>query len=164
MTDPRTAQRQAADPQASIFVTANAGSGKTTTLVDRVARLLLGGALPEAILCVTYTKAAAAEMQRRLFQRLGDWSVMQDTDLRRQLAALQGLEEDVFAPAQLSAARALFARALETPGGLKIQTIHAFCEKLLEALPDRGRGLPRLQGDGRPRRRRDRRGGARTGG
>ena len=135
MSDPRLAQRQAADPKASIFVTANAGSGKTTTLVDRVARLLLGGTQPEAILCVTYTKAAAAEMQRRLFQRLGDWSVMQDEDLRRQLAALQGMEEDDFTPAQLSAARALFARALETPGGLKIQTIHAFCEKLLKRFP-----------------------------
>ncbi|MGZ3400733.1 MAG: double-strand break repair helicase AddA [Caulobacteraceae bacterium] len=135
MADPRHAQRQAADPKASIFVTANAGSGKTTTLVDRVARLLLGGSTPEAILCVTYTKAAAAEMQRRLFQRLGDWSVMQDEDLRRQLAALQGMDEDVFAPPDLSAARALFARALETPGWLKIQTIHAFCEKLLKRFP-----------------------------
>ena len=135
MSDPRQAQRLAADPKASIFVTANAGSGKTTTLVDRVARLLLGGAQPEAILCVTYTKAAAAEMQRRLFQRLGDWSVMQDEDLRRQMAALQGSQEDDFAPADLSAARALFARALETPGGLKIQTIHAFCEKLLKRFP-----------------------------
>jgi ATP-dependent helicase/nuclease subunit A len=135
MSDPRLAQRLAADPKASIFVTANAGSGKTTTLVDRVARLLLGGAQPEAILCVTYTKAAAAEMQRRLFQRLGDWSVMQDVDLKRQLALLQGVEEDDFAPTDLSAARALFARALETPGGLKIQTIHAFCEKLLKRFP-----------------------------
>jgi ATP-dependent helicase/nuclease subunit A len=135
VADPRHAQRQAADPKASIFVTANAGSGKTTTLVDRVARLLLGHAQPEAILCVTYTKAAAAEMQRRLFQRLGDWSVMQDEDLRRHLASLQGVDEDVFTSAELSAARALFARALETPGGLKIQTIHAFCEKLLKRFP-----------------------------
>jgi ATP-dependent helicase/nuclease subunit A len=134
-TDPRWAQRQAADPKASIFVTANAGSGKTTTLVDRVARLLLGGAQPEAILCVTYTKAAAAEMQRRLFQRLGDWSVMADEDLRRQLGLLQGVDEGAFSRAELSTARALFARALETPGGLKIQTIHAFCEKLLKRFP-----------------------------
>ncbi len=80
--DPQHDQRRASDPEASIFVTANAGSGKTTTLVDRVARLLLGGAQPEAILCVTYTKAAAAEMQRRLFDRLGKWSVMEDVDLR----------------------------------------------------------------------------------
>jgi ATP-dependent helicase/nuclease subunit A len=135
MSDPRLAQRLAADPKASIFVTANAGSGKTTTLVDRVARLLLGGAQPEAILCVTYTKAAAAEMQRRLFQRLGDWSVMEDEDLRLDLARLQGVGDDAFSTADLSAARALFARALETPGGLKIQTIHAFCEKLLKRFP-----------------------------
>ena len=71
-TDP---QRVAADPELSAFVTANAGSGKTKTLIDRVARLLLAGAAPETILCVTYTKAAAAEMQRRLFDRLGQWSV-----------------------------------------------------------------------------------------
>ena len=135
MNDPRTAQRLAADPRASVFVTANAGSGKTTTLVDRVARLLLGGAQPEAILCVTYTKAAAAEMQRRLFDRLGNWAVMEDDDLRERLSELQGFGRDDFSPADLSAARALFARALETPGGLKIQTIHAFCEKLLKRFP-----------------------------
>ena len=135
MTDPRTAQRQAADPGASIFVTANAGSGKTTTLVDRVARLLLDGAEPEAVLCVTYTKAAAAEMQRRLFQRLGDWSVMEDQPLRERLGELQDRAVEDFSPRELSEARALFARALEAPGGLKIQTIHAFCEKLLKRFP-----------------------------
>ena len=128
-------QQRASDPAASIFVTANAGSGKTTTLVDRVARLLLGGAQPAAILCVTYTKAAAAEMQRRLFERLGAWSVMEDGALRGQLAQLQGREAAGFTRAELSDARALFARALETPGGLKIQTIHAFCEKLLKRFP-----------------------------
>ena len=112
-----------------MFVTANAGSGKTSTLVKRVARLLLRGAAPEAILCVTYTKAAAAEMQRRLFDELGRWAVMDDTPLAETLARLDEAAED------LSAARALFARALETPGGLKIQTIHAFCEKLLRRFP-----------------------------
>ena len=74
-------QTVAADPGVSAFVTANAGSGKTKTLVDRVARLLLHGARPEAILCVTYTKAAAAEMQRRLFDELGGWAVMADAPL-----------------------------------------------------------------------------------
>ncbi len=69
---------------------------------------------------MTYTKAAAAEMQRRLFDALGGWSVMEDGELRRRLAELQGREEDAFTPADLSTARALFARALETPGGLKI--------------------------------------------
>ncbi|MDR3507786.1 MAG: double-strand break repair helicase AddA [Caulobacteraceae bacterium] len=119
----------ASDPTASVFVTANAGSGKTSTLVKRVARLLLRGAAPETILCVTYTKAAAAEMQRRLFDELGDWAVMEDHVLA---AKLGDLDES---PDNLSDARALFARALETPGGLKIQTIHAFCEKLLRRFP-----------------------------
>ena len=123
-------QQRAADPDLSAFVTANAGSGKTKTLIDRVARLLLADVKPEAILCVTYTKAAAAEMQRRLFGLLGDWSVLPDAELARELAALQDR------PVQdLSNARSLFAKALETPGGLKIQTIHAFCEKLLRRFP-----------------------------
>ena len=128
-------QRVAADPAISAFVTANAGSGKTKTLIDRVARLLLAGSTPEAILCVTYTKAAAAEMQRRLFERLGGWSVTADGPLRAELSKLVGAPETDFDAAELSKARALFARALETPGGLKIQTIHAFCEKLLRRFP-----------------------------
>ena len=126
-------QRVAADPAISAFVTANAGSGKTKTLIDRVARLLLAGVDPEKVLCVTYTKAAAAEMQRRLFGRLGDWSVMADADLTERLTELEGSSD--FDGRRLSEARALFARALETPGGLKIQTIHAFCEKLLRRFP-----------------------------
>ena len=126
----RSPQIVASDPEVSAFVTANAGSGKTRTLVDRVARLLLRGVRPEAILCVTYTKAAAAEMQRRLFDRLGEWAVMADDEaLTRALAEIGEL------PGDLGKARALFARALETPGGLKIQTIHAFCEKLLRRFP-----------------------------
>ncbi|MFZ5729552.1 MAG: double-strand break repair helicase AddA [Pseudomonadota bacterium] len=128
-------QRTAADPKLSAFVTANAGSGKTKTLIDRVARLLLSGAAPAAILCVTYTKAAAAEMQRRLFDLLGGWSVCDDAALRAALAKLEGRPAESYDRAELSAARALFARALETPGGLKIQTIHAFCEKLLRRFP-----------------------------
>ena len=128
-------QRAAADPEVSACVTANAGSGKTKTLIDRVARLLLAGASPEAILCVTYTKAAAAEMQRRLFSRLGGWSVMDDAALADELSKLEGRRRDLYDARRLSAARALFARALETPGGLKIQTIHAFCEKLLRRFP-----------------------------
>ena len=119
----------AAEPGASAFVTANAGSGKTRTLVDRVARLLLGGAHPETILCVTYTKAAAAEMQRRLFETLGGWAVMPDAPLAQELARIGE------ATPSLARARRLFALALETPGGLKIQTIHAFCEKLLHRFP-----------------------------
>ncbi|WP_454718352.1 double-strand break repair helicase AddA [Caulobacter segnis] len=128
-------QRIAADPAISAFVTANAGSGKTKTLIDRVARLLLAKVMPEAILCVTYTKAAAAEMQRRLFERLGKWSVTSDADLRAELVKLVGEPEATYDAKRLSEARALFAQALETPGGLKIQTIHAFCEKLLRRFP-----------------------------
>ena len=119
----------ASDPEVSAFVTANAGSGKTRTLVDRVARLLLRGARPEAIACITYTKAAAAEMQRRLFETLGGWAVTPDEALAAELARIDEKADD------LPKARALFARALETPGGLKIQTIHAFCEKLLKRFP-----------------------------
>ncbi len=129
------AQRLAADPGLSAFVSANAGSGKTKTLIDRVARLLLVGARPETILCVTYTKAAAAEMQRRLFSLLGDWSIWDDGKLRDTLATLEGETPDAYGAERLSRARGLFARALETPGGLKIQTIHAFCEKLLRRFP-----------------------------
>ncbi|ACG76614.1 helicase, UvrD/Rep family [Phenylobacterium zucineum HLK1] len=132
---PEHHQRIAADPGRSAFVTANAGSGKTKTLIDRVARLLLARAEPETILCVTYTKAAAAEMQRRLFKRLGDWSVMPDGPLTEELAHLEGRPAAAYDDLRLSEARALFARALETPGGLKIQTIHAFCEKLLRRFP-----------------------------
>ena len=131
----RDPQGVAADPAASAFVRANAGSGKTKTLIDRVARLLLEGAAPAAILCVTYTKAAAAEMQRRLYSRLGGWSVMADAALTAELAALEGRPSGAYDARRLSEARALFARALETPGGLKIQTIHAFCEKLLRRFP-----------------------------
>jgi ATP-dependent helicase/nuclease subunit A len=119
----------ASDPERSAFVTANAGTGKTWTLVARVARLLLRRVDPAAILCVTYTKAAAAEMQRRLFEQLGEWAVATDPTLRKALGALEESTSD------LARARRLFARALETPGGLKIQTIHGFCETLLKRFP-----------------------------
>ena len=125
----RLPQVAASDPAVSVFVAANAGSGKTKTLVDRVARLLLTGVQPEAVLCVTYTKAAAAEMQRRLFKELGDWAVMADGKLSE---TLRGLDEPT---RDLARARKLFARALETPGGIRITTIHAFCEKLLKRFP-----------------------------
>ncbi len=131
----RAHQTAAADPGRSVFVTANAGSGKTTTLVDRVARLLLQKAPPGEILCVTYTKAAAAEMQARLFEKLGRWAVMDDAELSGDLVRLDGRDPSGLKPADLREARRLFARALETPGGLKIQTIHAFCEKLLRRFP-----------------------------
>ncbi|MBI1186940.1 MAG: double-strand break repair helicase AddA [Alphaproteobacteria bacterium] len=130
------AQRQASDPRLSVFVTANAGSGKTKVLVDRIARLLLEGAQPSAFLCITYTKAAAAEMQRRLYRQLGDWCVAPDEALRAQLNALEGRPADAaLSDETIARARSLFAQALESPGGLKIQTIHAFCERLLARFP-----------------------------
>ena len=123
-------QRIAANPATSVFVTANAGSGKTKVLVDRIARLLLlPDSRPAAFLCITYTKAAAAEMQRRLFERLGGWCVADNATLAAELEKLGAKGAD------LGEARALFAKALETPGGLRIQTIHAFCERLLARFP-----------------------------
>ncbi|MBL4538190.1 MAG: double-strand break repair helicase AddA [Oceanicaulis sp.] len=137
VSDASAAQSLAADPSASVFVEANAGSGKTRVLVDRVARLLLAGAKPDRILCVTFTKAAAGEMQTRLFRKLGDWSTLPDDALTAELDALvtEGQRPE------LAEARRLFARALETPGGLKIQTLHAFCERLLRRFPLEA-GLP----------------------
>ena len=131
--DATRAQIDAARPDASTWLTANAGSGKTRVLTDRVARLLLDKVEPEQILCLTYTKAAASEMQNRLFKRLGEWAMLDDTPLRASLADL-GIT-DTLSPEQLRDARTLFARAIETPGGLKIQTIHSFCASLLRRFP-----------------------------
>ena len=101
-------------------------------LTDRVARLLLKGVQPQHILCLTYTKAAASEMQNRLFKRLGEWAMLGDPAL---IAALTELGEVNTAAEDLAKARTLFARAIETPGGLKIQTIHSFCSSLLRRFP-----------------------------
>jgi len=126
-------QVQAAHPAASTWLSANAGSGKTRVLTDRVARLLLGGVEPQHILCLTYTKAAATEMQNRLFRRLGEWAMRPDAELRASLSELgEGGRIDADTLAQ---ARRLFARAIETPGGLRIQTIHSFCASLLRRFP-----------------------------
>jgi ATP-dependent helicase/nuclease subunit A len=130
MTELQERNRRASDPEASVWVTANAGSGKTYLLVDRVIRLLLSGTKPARILCLTFTKAAASEMSRRLFDRLSGWIAMGDTELKQAVYEMTG--ESRFDNA---AARRLFAQALETPGGLKIQTIHAFCERLLQRFP-----------------------------
>jgi ATP-dependent helicase/nuclease subunit A len=135
------AQRRAADPSNSAWLMANAGSGKTSVLIDRVVRLLLDGTPPQRILCLTYTKAAASEMQNRLFQRLGGWSMLADGDLRKTLADLGATGKAGDAPA-LAAARRLFAQAIETPGGLKIQTIHSFCAGLLRRFPVEARVPP----------------------
>ena len=127
-------QSSAADPQKSVWVSANAGAGKTRVLVDRIIRMLLPpfDAAPSKILCMTFTKAAAAEMADRLFQRLGEWIAFDDETLSKEILALTGKSPNHH---DLISARRLFARALETPGGLKIQTIHAFCEHILGRFP-----------------------------
>ncbi len=125
-------QRRAADPRASAWVSANAGAGKTRVLTDRVIRLLLDGAEPSRILCLTFTKAAAAEMTIRVFERLGGWVTLDEPALRRALEDMTGERPD---RATVARARRLFAKAVETPGGLKIETIHAFCERILHLVP-----------------------------
>ena len=125
-------QRRAADPRVSAWVSANAGAGKTKVLTDRVLRLLLDGVPPGRILCLTFTKAAAANMSNRVFQRLGRWVTMDEAALSTELAGLTGAPPE---PAALDRARRLFARAVETPGGLKIETLHALCERLLHLFP-----------------------------
>ncbi|MGY4574764.1 double-strand break repair helicase AddA [Bradyrhizobium sp. USDA 3256] len=128
----RDAQARASDPKASTFVSANAGSGKTHVLVQRVIRLLLSGVPPEKILCITFTKAAAANMAERVFTTLGHWVTLDDAGLD---AAIR--EAGIAHPSATlrREARKLFACALETPGGLKVQTIHALCTRLLQQFP-----------------------------
>ncbi|MET0597124.1 MAG: double-strand break repair helicase AddA [Mesorhizobium sp.] len=125
-------QARASDPEVSAWVSANAGSGKTHVLAQRVIRLLLGGTDPSKILCLTYTRAAAANMANRVFASLAGWAMLPDDGLASALAEIEGRRPD---DRQLKRARRLFARALETPGGLKIQTIHAFCEAVLHQFP-----------------------------
>ncbi len=128
----RERQRQASDPTASAWVSANAGSGKTHVLTQRVLRLLLKGAPPGQILCLTFTKAAAANMANRIFRTLAEWTSLDDEALTAAIVAA-GAEKP--GPPQLRFARQLFARTIETPGGLRIQTLHAFCERLLQLFP-----------------------------
>ncbi|TLG72191.1 double-strand break repair helicase AddA [Methylocystis sp. B8] len=125
-------QQTASDPFASAWVSAHAGSGKTHVLAQRVLRLLLAGARPSQVLCLTYTKAAAANMGSRVFEALARWATLDDAALAKEIAEMGATVESRI---DLDFARRLFARAVETPGGLKIQTIHAFCEKLLHIFP-----------------------------
>ncbi len=124
-------QRRASDPAVSTFVAASAGSGKTKLLTDRLLRLMLGGADPARIQCLTFTKAAAAEMNLRLRGVLSRWVTSDDAKLDQELRQLQ-LAPD---PRVRDAARGLFARVLDLPGGMRIGTIHAFCQALLRRFP-----------------------------
>ena len=137
-------QAAASDPQRSVWVGASAGTGKTKVLIDRVLRLMLPrlsgepATQPGKVLCLTFTKTAAAEMSNRIYERLSGWSVKNDVELRKELQDLTGaaptteIEEE---------ARRLFARVLDTPGGLKIMTLHSFCQSVLKRFPIEA-GLP----------------------
>lgn len=125
-------QRRAADPHTSVWVGASAGTGKTKVLTDRLLRLLLDGCYPERILCLTFTKAAAAEMANRLADQLARWASGSAKELEESLYALSGKQASF---EEMVRARRLFARVLETPGGMRIQTIHSFCQSLLRRFP-----------------------------
>jgi hypothetical protein len=131
LADTLAAQTRAADPGATAWVSANAGSGKTHVLTQRVIRLLLAGTPPSKILCLTFTQAAAANMSLRVFDTLSKWTTLDDDALENEIRKTGA----PFALTDLAFARRLFARTVETPGGLKIQTIHAFCERLLHLFP-----------------------------
>ncbi|MGD0150644.1 MAG: double-strand break repair helicase AddA [Xanthobacteraceae bacterium] len=128
----RELQRAVSNPAVSAWVAANAGSGKTHVLVQRVINLLLDGVEPEKILCITFTKAAAANMAKRVFDTLAEWTTLDDAGLDKAIRERSNLKSDA---ARRALARRLFARALDTPGGLKVQTIHAFCTQLLHQFP-----------------------------
>jgi ATP-dependent helicase/nuclease subunit A len=130
--DVRRVQLDASDPAVSAWVTANAGAGKTHVLAQRVIRLLLEGVAPAKILCITFTKAAAANMANRVFRTLREWTALDEAGLDAAIRAVADLAPD---PARRARARRLFAVALETPGGLKVQTIHAFCTRVLHQFP-----------------------------
>ena len=130
--DPDTPQRKAAAPRASVWVSASAGTGKTRVLIDRLLWLMLDGTDPARILCLTFTRAAAAEMANRLNEELANWATLRSGAL---VEALQKLTGRMPNDATIARARQLFARVLETPGGIKIATIHAFCQTLLRRFP-----------------------------
>ena len=128
----RLAQEHASDPAVSAWVSANAGSGKTTVLVRRAIRLMMAGTPPARILCLTYTKAAAAHMANEVLRVLSQWVRLDDVALDKKLAEV---DPAPISDARRTKARQLFAAALETPGGLKVQTIHAFCDRVLHQFP-----------------------------
>ena len=136
---PEDAQRRAARPDASVWVAASAGTGKTKVLTDRVLALMLSGTAPRHILCLTFTKAAAAEMSGRVASLLGAWTRAGDEDLDNAIKDILGSPPD---DALRTRARRLFAEVLDTPGGMNVQTIHAFCQSLLGRFPIEARVAP----------------------
>src|SRR5579875_2532507 len=132
--EPLAQQRRAAAPEASVWVSASAGTGKTRVLTDRLLRLLLDGTDPARILCLTFTRAAAAEMANRLNEELARWATAPAGELTGILGRLTGRYPDEIKQAR---ARQLLARVLDTPGGIKIGTIHSFCQSLLRRFPSK---------------------------
>ncbi len=128
----RLEQQRASDPSVFAWASAHAGTGKTKVLVDRMLRLLLAGVAPHRILCITFTKAAAAEMADRLHRELGNWATKDDDALAKSLAELAGAKPEAD---DLRRARRLFATVLDAPGGLAIHTIHGFCQSVLKRFP-----------------------------
>ncbi len=126
------AQVTAVDPTQSVWVAANAGTGKTHVLIERILRLLLTGTPTRRILALTFTKAAAAEVATRLSRRLGEWAAIGDAALAKDLRKL--LHHPPTAD-EWTTARTLFASTLETPDGLNVRTIHSFAESLLGRFP-----------------------------
>ena len=131
-------QRQAASPERSVFVSANAGTGKTKVLIERVLRLLLCGEVPETILCVTFTRAAAAEIQARLHRKLAQWAVAQQSEL---INDIKGITGQLPAQEMIEVARRLFAKVIDNDQGPRIETTHSFCQSLLSRFPIEA-GLP----------------------
>jgi ATP-dependent helicase/nuclease subunit A len=125
-------QKLASEPHENVWLSASAGTGKTQVLSARVMRLLLSGADPSSILCLTFTKAGATEMADRINARLASWVRMKGPELFAELEALG----EYATPELMATARKLFARVLDASGtGLRIQTIHSFCQTLLSSFP-----------------------------
>lgn len=125
-------QQSAADPSQSIWLHASAGTGKTKVLTDRLLRLLLKGTLPNKILCLTFTNAAANEMHERIYQKISNWAVISDAELRSEL---QDLGYDSFTPGDIKSAKNLLQVYLHKEESLNIHTIHSFCQKVLQKFP-----------------------------
>lgn len=133
------AQLAAVDPHENVWLSASAGTGKTQVLTARVIRLLLDGVPPESLLCITFTKAGAAEMAERIGRRLASWVQMDTPVLAAELLAIGAGH----GPDMQDMARQLFARVLDAPGGgLQIMTIHSFCQSLLGSFPEEAGMMP----------------------
>ena len=135
-------QQIASNPKNSAWVFASAGSGKTKILTDRVLRLLLDNVSPSKILCLTFTKVAAAEMQSRINSELAKWILCDNVELRKKLTALSG---DFPTENELKRARILFVKILDEESKIKVQTIHSFCQTLIKIFPFEAKVKPNFE-------------------